>query len=128
MSTTDSSDIRGGEPLSLAGQLASSHPDTHGAVQRVVDEVHRLTNRLQFAEHLVQNFETSAAAADAQIQRQTAVLLAQADQLERSRAQLRAVRALCDLAEWSAESIGVRTGGVLRVADVRRALTETDPA
>ncbi|MDQ1739814.1 MAG: hypothetical protein QOE53_1466 [Pseudonocardiales bacterium] len=46
----------------------------------------------------------------------------QADQLEAADASWRELTAMCDLAEWSAESAGEGAVAVVRVDDVRRLL------
>jgi hypothetical protein len=46
----------------------------------------------------------------------------QAEQLEATAAGWRELTAMCDLAEWAAESAGDRTSAVVRVDELRRLL------
>jgi ATP-dependent helicase YprA (DUF1998 family) len=107
----------------LASELSASHPQLEDFADRAMAEIGRLAKRVDFAEALARRNETAAAESAAQAARLGTMIDEQADRLGAVEKQIREVIALCDLAEWAAQTASPDQRPGVLVADLRRVLT-----
>lgn len=103
-------------------QSSASPTDVEEFADRAMAELAKVRATLAFTERLLEQHESSAQPAAMHTERQTTLLLEQNDELIAANNRLEQLTALCDLAEWSAQTAGVDQKPVVRVDEIRRVL------
>jgi hypothetical protein len=109
------------ELRTLASNLPLTDPDIQRFVEVALDEIERLRSQQAAAEHNVAVSNPKGMISPERSAHQHDLLLEQLAEITELRARLARAEALCDLAEWAAES----TRGALpsvQVSDLRKAI------
>lgn len=104
-----------------ADELGLTDMNVQRFVAQAFDEVHRLTVRIEALETEVTDLRNRLFLDGDHRQRLEEMVGAQTDLLHEEQARVQRVRALVDLARWSAQDVG-GSASTIRVDDVERAL------